>query len=217
MPRKKKETVQPQETVLPKETVTLNDGKVIPIDQIPLAVKPVYRNNIMQNRGVVMDEGVNKLYLTLSIALYKMDKVDMFDSKAVDARIEEYFQLFADADVKPTVMGLAMALGIDRQTLRDIYTGRLRSPNCFVARLPRETSDAIKKAYSVLNNLWENHMQNGQLNPVTGIFLGTNNFGYLNKAEYTLAPGGDEQQTYDEKAIRERYGLPSDSDTTSDG
>ena len=67
-------------------------------------------------------------------------------------------------------------------------------------------------------------MQNGKINPVSGIFLGKNNFGYQDKTEYVLTPNSTNPDDYNADDIRKRY-LPdsatinsadfSDSDTES--
>jgi hypothetical protein len=46
----------------------------------------------------------------------------------------------------------------------------------------------ILKAYRVMEELWENYMLNGKINPVSGIFLGKNQFQYSDKQEYVLTP-----------------------------
>lgn len=48
---------------------------------------------------------------------------------------------------------------------------------------------AIKKAYDNLEYLWENYMQQGKINPVSGIFLGKNNYGYQDKTEFVVSSG----------------------------
>ena len=75
-----------------------------------------------------------------------------------------------------------------RRRLWEIATGNNHRPNGEYTNLPRESADAIKKAYDFLGNLWENYMQNGKINPVSGIFLGKNNFGY-NFVEWLKAAG----------------------------
>jgi hypothetical protein len=53
--------------------------------------------------------------------------------------------------------------------------------------------------------LWENYMQNGKINPVSGIFLGKNNFGYQDKQEYVLTPNSNSDSDYSAEDIRKRY------------
>lgn len=61
------------------------------------------------------------------------------------------------------------------------------------------------KAYFLLENLWENYMQSGKVNPVAGIFLGKNNYGYQDKTEYVLTPNQQNDNDYSADEIRERY------------
>lgn len=109
----------------------------------------------------------------------------------------------AKYDTKPTVAGLGLALnGMDRRRLWEIKTGNktTSTPN-----LPCEVEDAIKKAYKIMENLWENYMQNGKVNPVAGIFLGKNNYGYQDKTEYVVTPNTRSENDYDADDIRRRY------------
>jgi hypothetical protein len=56
-----------------------------------------------------------------------------------------------------------------------------------------------------MENLWENYMQNGKINPVSGIFLGKNNFGYQDKTEYVVTPNVNNDSDYSVDDIRKRY------------
>jgi hypothetical protein len=53
--------------------------------------------------------------------------------------------------------------------------------------------------------LWENYMQNGKINPVSGIFLGKNNFGYQDKTEMVVTPNTNSDTDYSVEDIRKRY------------
>jgi hypothetical protein len=88
--------------------------------------------------------------------------------------------------------------------LWEIKTGALRgghTPN----DLPTLTVDSIKKAYDFLETLWENYMHNGKINPVSGIFLAKNNFGYQDKVEHVLTPNVHNDSDYDAEDIKKRY------------
>jgi hypothetical protein len=104
--------------------------------------------------------------------------------------------------MKPTVAGLGMALGLDRRRLWEIKTGNHTTST---PKLPREVEDSIKKAYKLMENLWETYMNSGKINPVSGIFLGKNNFGYQDKTEYVLTPNQQQASDYDAEDIRKRY------------
>ena len=47
-------------------------------------------------------------------------------------------------------------------------------------------------------------MQNGKINPVSGIFLGKNNFGYQDKQEMVITPNTNNEPDYDVDAIKKR-------------
>ena len=64
--------------------------------------------------------------------------------------------------------------------------------------------------------MWETYMNSGKINPVSGIFLGKNNYGYQDKTEYVLTPNQQNDSDYDAEDIRRRYLIDSDSDSQSD-
>ena len=54
-------------------------------------------------------------------------------------------------------------------------------------------------------------MQNGKINPVSGIFLGKNNFGYQDKQEHVITPNTTEVEAVDPLVIEAKYAeLPSE-------
>ena len=163
------------------------------------------------------DPGDNTKYLLVSMKLAGLPKVDLHDSDAVQERLIEYFQIHADNDMKPTVAGMGLALGVDRRRLWEIRTGY--TPDNTFPDLPKATSDSIKRAYEMVENMMENYMQNGKINPVSGIFLMKNNFGYQDKTECVLTPNTHSDSDYDAEDIKKRYLTDSttiDSDSDSD-
>jgi hypothetical protein len=119
--------------------------------------------------------------------------------------------------MKPTVSGMALALnGMSRQTLWAIAHDQPVGGMGYTTSLPTDVADLIKKAYKSLEFLWENNFQNGKLNPVAGIFLGKNNFGYQDKTEYVVTPNTRNDSDYDPDSIRERYLIDSQSTIDSE-
>ena len=157
------------------------------------------------NNGLNLEDGDNSKYLAVSIKLMNLPDIDLKDTKQVIDRLNEYFQIHADNDMKPTVAGMGMALGLDRRRLWEIRTD-VADRN---QDLPTSTRDSIKKAYKLMENLWENYMQNGKINPVSGIFLGKNNFGYQDKTEYVVTPNTNSDTDYSTEDIRKRYAIDS--------
>lgn len=160
--------------------------------------------NIGETLAPVTEPGDNQKYISVSMKLFNLPKIDLHDPEQVRERLNEYFQIQFDADLKPTVAGMAMALGIDRRRLWEIRSG---VPKGGTAQydLPTLTLDSIKRAYDFMENLWENYMQNGKINPVSGIFLGKNNFGYQDKTEYVVTPNVHNDSDYNAEDIRARY------------
>ena len=174
--------------------------------------------NIGETLAPVTEPGDNAKYIGVSLQLFNMPKVDLYKPNEVQERLTEYFKIHTEADMKPTVVGMAMALGIDRRRLWEIRAGAKIGGHTPID-LPTLTVDYIKKAYDFMENLWENYMQNGKINPVSGIFLGKNNFGYQDKTEYVLTPNTHSDSDYDADDIKKRYLTDSttiDSDSDSD-
>lgn len=173
---------------------------------------------VIGNNGLMVNPGDNTMYLQQSLELMNLPTIDIHDPVAVQERLNEFFQIMAKYDTKPTVAGMAMALGMDRRTLWAIRNDQPTGGSGYKSALPPEVADSIKKSYLLMENLWENYMQNGKINPVSGIFLGKNNFGYQDKTEYVLTPNTQQDNDYDPDSIRQRYLIDSanDSDTEND-
>lgn len=141
--------------------------------------------------------------LTVSIELYNMPKVDLHDADAVRQRIADFFAAYRRHGLRPTLAGMGLALGIDRRRLREIKTGAAVK-NKTVQLMPAEVKGVIKDAYDMMEVLWESYMLSGRVNPVSGIFIAKNQFDYVDRVDYTLAPGEEDQQRSMED-IRSRY------------
>lgn len=171
-----------------------------------LVKAPVYGGKLEVNPGD------NSTYLSLSLDVMNLPRINILDQREVTERIRDYFQLCMDRDAKPTVTGLAMALGMDRRRLWEV-THDVKSSTLKYNQIPENTKDFIKKAYGIMENLWENYMINGKINPVTGIFLSKNYFGYRDETELSVtsqsplgdAPSGEEiARRYAGSIVREK-------------
>ena len=106
---------------------------------------------------------------------------DLSDPEEVRDTCTWFFDLCDRYNTVPPVSSLASALGVTRAEFTGWCAGR-------TGRLARELSSAsssvLQKALRRLEESWEFSMQNnGYKNPVTGIFLGKNNFGYKDVSE----------------------------------
>ena len=169
--------------------------------------------NIGETLSPVTEPGDNQKYIGVSMQLFNLPTIDLRKPEEVEARLAEYFKIHFEADLKPTVAGMAMALGVDRRRLWEIKTGNYHT-NKWLEDLPTSTTDSIKKAYDFMENLWEHYMHNGKINPVSGIFLGKNNFGYQDKTEYVVTPNVQNDSDYSKDDIIARYTIDSADSAT---
>ena len=142
-----------------------------------------------------VEKGDNARYIRHAMASWDLPAIDISDEKQVKDRIAWYFNHCSEDDMKPTVSGLRNALGISNDTLWQWKNGNYRGAT---------HSELIKKTYAILEELWEDYMQNGKINPVSGIFLGKNHFGYQDKTEVVVRRGEDEA-TIPQEVLEERY------------
>lgn len=156
--------------------------------------------------GYDLEAGDNSKFLMVQMELFNMPNINIENVEEVQQRLSDYFALYARNDMKPTVAGMALALnGHSRQWLWAVCNGQQLGGRGNESTLPPEVTNAIKKARFLLENLWESYMNSGKVNPVAGIFLGKNNFGYQDKTEYVLTPNTNQDSDYSAEDIRARY------------
>lgn len=142
------------------------------------------------------EPGDNSKYLGHALTIIRQPLIDLNDPEQVRERCEWYFEHCFKNDMKPTVSGLCNAFKITRQTLMTWRTGTFR----------KDTHQAIiLEAYALMENLWEDYMQNGKINPVSGIFLGKNNYGYQDRQEMVLTPNPSQVTQEDLATIEAKY------------
>lgn len=160
-------------------------------------VKQRRKRKDLENFGADrVEPGDNARFLRDALVGYSLPPIDISDAKQVEKRIQEYFLHCIDRDRKPNVVGMANWLGISRDTLNTWVRGEYRA----------EThSDLLKKAMTILEELYVDYMMNGKVNPGSGCFIGKNHFGYKDVQENVLTvhnPLGPEGSTPD---IMDKY------------
>lgn len=107
--------------------------------------------------------------------------VDLADAEAVRQRVRDYLALCAKYETKPLIAGLCVVLGSNRG---EVFRWSHGERTSLGEKLSPESAEVIKNSLENLEVLWEFAMQNdGYRNPVTGIFLAKNNFGYKDTSE----------------------------------
>ena len=151
------------------------------------------------------EPGDNTKIVQTSMKFFDMPRVDLKNPEAVRERLAEYFRIYGEADLKPTVAGMAMALGINRRILWAIANDQPTGGNGYKLNLPPESTDLVKKAYEMLEMSMEAYANAGKINPVMAIFMLKNHWQYQDKTEYVLTPNQQQASDYDAEDIRKRY------------
>ena len=151
------------------------------------------------------DPGDNTRIVQTSMKFFDMPRVDLKNPEAVRERLAEYFRIYGEADLKPTVAGMAMCLGINRKTLWAIANDQPTGGNGYKLNLPPETTHLVKSAYEMLEMSMEAYANAGKINPVMAIFMMKNHFGYQDKTEWVVTPNNNQANDYDPEDIRKRY------------
>ena len=183
-----------------KKTTELAEQVVKPKRRGGGANSPVIGEN-----GYMVEPGDHAKFTQANLELMKLPDIDIRNPDQVNARIDEYFKLTMEKDLKPAVSGMAMALGISRGSLWAIVNDAPMGGGGYRANLPAACADSIKKAYKMMELLWEQYMLHGKLNPVTGIFLAKNNFGYQDKQEMVLTPNTGMNEVQSAQELEKRY------------
>lgn len=179
-------------------------------------------------KPAVLDPKVAVRTAAMAQELMSVQEIDLNDLQGLRARLDWYFDMCACHCLKPTVSGLGMALGVSAGSMRKIASGEIfaldsNNPKWTTSReraLSRESAHLIKKAYEVLEVMWEANFQEGSIQPVVGIFLAKNNYGYRDQVENVVIPKNPLGESGDPKEIVERYAksLPEpDGGRPSDG
>lgn len=171
-------------------------------DAKPAVRKPLDLSEPTTFGQELVEPGDNNKFLRHALTIRQWPVIDISDPIAVENRINEYFVLCMQDDMKPSVKGLENALRVSRTTIWEWKQGNYRAG----------THQAIIcEAYDVMEALWQDYMQNGKINPVSGIFLGKNLFTqYSDKQEFVLTPNQQNNQV-DMAAIEAKYAeLPED-------
>ena len=131
-----------------------------------------------------MEPGENSRFVRHALVSWNLPPIDISDPKQVENRIGEYFEYCVNNDRRPQIVGMCNWLGINRNTLNEWLNGVTRGAT---------HGDIIKKAYSIIEEMWMDNMQNGRTNPAAGIFLAKNWFNYKDVADVVVTPNNPMQ------------------------
>lgn len=167
--------------------------------------RPGTGNPALTGKAFDQEEGRNRKYILSAMSLWELPAIDLKDEEQIKERTDTYFAMMAEQDMKPTVVGYAMALGLDRRQLWALVNDQPYSGRGYVYDIPPRCADRIKKGYKTMEFLWESYMQNGAVNPVSGIFLGKNHYGYKDQQETVVVTPNLLGDGADQKQLEQRY------------
>ncbi len=154
--------------------------------------------------------GDNSRFLRDALVGYNLPPIDISDPEQVENRIKEYFLHCVERDRKPSVVGMSNWLGIDRTTLNSWNRGEYRTST---------HSHIIKKAMTILEELYVDYMMNGKVNPGSGCFIGKNHFNYKDIQENVLTVNNPLGEGTDPKTVAGKYktALPGSEENIIEG
>lgn len=175
---------------------------------LALAEKESRKVRRRPDSSVQAEPGDNSKFTRHNRMLYELVPVTFESAEEVKERTITYLDICEQNDMKPSVAGYALALGIDRVNLWRIVTGATVKP--------AEVRNVLKRAYDLLNAQMEDYMQNGKINPVSGIFLMKNAWGYKDKQEIQVSASQGDAESPDQLASKYADAIPVDF-TVDDG
>lgn len=141
-----------------------------------------------------------------AVTISHWPKIDTNDADQIAERIDEYHAFCIQNDMKPSMVGLALAIGVDRATL-------WKWENGVESNKPQSIRTLIKKGREINELIMVMMMQNGKINPVTGIFLLKNNHGYKDQTDVVVTPNNPLQGLDTDRARQNiLQALPDDTD-----
>jgi len=144
--------------------------------------------------------------LAQAMTISHWPEIDTNDAQQVADRIDQYHLFCIENDIKPDMPGMGLALGVNRITL-------WKWENGVESDKPQAVRNTLKKGREINEFLMSQMMQNGKINPVTGIFLLKNNHGYKDQTDVVVTPNNPLQGLDTDRARQNiLQALPDDTD-----
>lgn len=159
-------------------------------------VKARENSPIMQSQKVEMPEGYNAKVTAFMMEIMPKEPLDTQDVPEMERRFLNYVQKCSEWDMKVGNQAAYMAIGITKEQAWEWENVVKGNP----AR-----SDFIKKVRQFCGVFREGLMQDGKVNPVTGIFWQKNYDGMKDQTEMVLTPNNPLGEQKDMKALEQKY------------
>lgn len=151
--------------------------------------KQAYKNSpFVGNNAIKCTDSEMSEILDRALTVYKWPKIDLDSDEAVEDRCALYFEHCRDTGERPTIAGLACAIGCSTQTLSDWESGKTR------AQLSSRRSGIIKKAKLLIQYFLEQIAVGNKIYPNVWIFYGKNYFGMKDVQDINITPNAALEQ-----------------------
>nr|DAH99788.1 MAG TPA: Terminase small subunit [Caudoviricetes sp.] len=168
-----------------------------PRQKAAVGSRPCDKSPIIQGHNPDLPEGYNTRRIRFMQAILPTEPLDRNDVEEMERRFARYLELCAQWDMKVGNQAAYAAIGIDKDDAYEWSNRNLGNP----AR-----TAFIKKVQKVCAMYREGLMEDGKVNPVTGIFWQKNYDGMKDQQEVVLTPNTSplgEQK--DAEALRQKY------------
>ena len=158
--------------------------------------RPSDKSPIIQGVNPDLPEGYNTKMVNFILAIMPTEPLDYDDIEEMERRFLRYLKLCAEWDVKVGNQGAYLAIGIDKHQAWE-WENTLKGN-------PARTT-FIKKVRKLCAYYREGLMQDGKINPVTGIFWQKNYDGFKDQQEVVVTPNNPLGDIGDTEKIKQKY------------
>lgn len=176
-------------------TVGAKDTK--PRQKAAAGNKPSDKSPIIQGHNPDLPEGYNTRRIMFMQEILPTEPLDYDDVEEMERRFQRYLQKCAEWDMKIGNQAAYAAIGINKDVVYEWTNRQLGNPR---------RTEFIKKVQQFCAMYREGLMEDGKVNPVTGIFWQKNYDGMKDQQEVVLTPNTSplgEQK--DAEALKQKY------------
>ena len=158
--------------------------------------RPCDKSPIFKDRYPDLPEGYNTKMVNFILEITPTEPLDYDDIDEMQRRFVRYLQLCAEWDIKVGNQGAYLAIGINKDIAWD-WEHKLKGN-------PARTG-FVKKVREICAYYREGLMQDGKINPVTGIFWQKNYDGFKDQQEVVVTPNNPLGEIGDTEKIKQKY------------
>lgn len=123
------------------------------------------------------DHGENRAYLDFAMEGVNLPEIDVSDPQQVLERCSLYFSRCSEEGLRPGIAAMCVWIGINRTRWQKWVSGEEFKTTHYAL---------CNKINGIFDAQMEAYMQNGKINPVSGIFIMKNNYGYKDEQEHKV-------------------------------